>query len=311
MTPETMDSIFDSGYKHPVRAMQGERANENINILELGTEMDIKNALIQWYINRFHRLVQRERCQGMIQTTRLVHHMLIESRRDLVCLTIVHRPHGPDHRTEASELHRRRKMDHLVRTLFVSDSRVTCREIRKFWVLQIASDDALDRKVPVVQSESGIERLFPIWETMTRKVDPFVLAKLFNDPRSARFLSIYTRECGEAVDALTNGVQFCAYGNEFGLASSIGLTDGDEAFLFSCRIRRIAPSGTDEGGQGRGVGRDVDMREILLALPIWTSSVQGQNRELSSRTPPDARLRWKGRLERIDNGGNDLIPKFA
>ena len=75
------------------------------------------------------------------------------------------------------------------------------REIRKFRILQIAPDDPLDCKVSVVQSECGLERVFPIWETMTRKVDPFVLAKLL------RFLSIYTRECSEAVDALPNVVQ--------------------------------------------------------------------------------------------------------
>ena len=126
--------------------------------------MDIKNPLIERYIYRFHRLVQRERCASMIQTTRLVHHMFIKRRRDLARRTIVHRPHRPDHRTEPSELHRRREMDHLVRTLFVSDSRMTCREIREFGILQIAPDDALDRKMPVLQSERGLEWLFPIWD---------------------------------------------------------------------------------------------------------------------------------------------------
>ena len=48
---------------------------------------------------KFHRLVQREHCVGMIQATKLVHHILVESRRDLVRLTIIHRPHRPDHRT--------------------------------------------------------------------------------------------------------------------------------------------------------------------------------------------------------------------
>jgi len=47
----------------------------------------------------FHRLVQRERT---IQATRLIHHMLIESQRDLARRTIVHRPHRPDHRTDGS-----------------------------------------------------------------------------------------------------------------------------------------------------------------------------------------------------------------
>ena len=51
--------------------------------------------------------------------------MFVESRDDLGCLTIVHRLHRPDHRTEANKLHHRRKMDDLIRTLFVFDSRMT------------------------------------------------------------------------------------------------------------------------------------------------------------------------------------------
>ena len=181
--------------------------------------MDIKNPLIEGYTgHKLHRHVQRERCAGMIQTTGLVHHVLIESRRDLVRLTIVHRPHRSNHRTEANKLHCRREMDHLIRTLFVSDSRMTCREIRKFGVLQIAPDDPLDCKASVVQSERRLEWLLPVWETMAGKVDPFVLAKLFDNPGNARFLSIYTRECGVPVHALTNVDQFRAYGKEFALA---------------------------------------------------------------------------------------------
>ena len=146
-------------------------------------------------------------------------------------------------------------MDH-VQTLFASDGRMTRKEIRKFGIIQIALDDPLDCKVSVVQRECRPQRLFPIWETLTRKVDPFILAKLFDDPRTARFLSINARECGEAVDALTSVVQFRAYGKEFALASSIGLTDGNETFLFSCRIRWSAPSGTNESSQGWGAGRE-------------------------------------------------------
>ena len=86
-------------------------------VLELGSEMNIKNPLIERYIpDRFHRLVQRQRCPRMIQSTRLVHHVLVKRRRDLLRLFIVHRPHRPDHGTEPSKLHRRREMDHLVRT---------------------------------------------------------------------------------------------------------------------------------------------------------------------------------------------------
>jgi hypothetical protein len=269
--------MFDSGYTQQVRAMQSEEANEDI--LKLGNEMDIKNPLIEWYMHkfRFHRLVQRERCAGMIQTTRLVHHMLIERRRDLVCLTIVRYPHCSNHRTEANKLHRRREMDRLVRTFFISNSRMTRRKIRKFGNLQIAPDNALDCKVTVVQSERGFEWLFPIWEIMTRKVYPFVLAKLLNDPRNTGLLSIYARECGEAVDALANVDQLRAYRKEFALASSFGLTDGNEAFLFSCRIRLIGPSGANEGGQGWGVGRDVEMSEILLS-PSYTDRARATQR---------------------------------
>ena len=72
--------------------MESEKANEDVDVLELGTEMDIKDPLIEWYIHRLHRLVQRECCSSMIQMTRLVHHMFIKRRRDLVRLTIVHLP---------------------------------------------------------------------------------------------------------------------------------------------------------------------------------------------------------------------------
>ena len=89
----------------------------------------------------------------MIQTTRLVHHMFIESRRDRVRLTVVNRPHRPNHRTELNKLHRRRKMDRLARTIFISDSCVTCRQIRKFGILQIAPHDSLGCKVPVVEGQ--------------------------------------------------------------------------------------------------------------------------------------------------------------
>ena len=55
------------------------------------------------------------------------------------------------------------------------------------------------------------------------------------------FLSIYTRERGEAVDALTNILQLHAYAREFALASSVTLTDGNEMFLIGCGIRWIVP----------------------------------------------------------------------
>ena len=291
--------------------MQSEKASEDI--LELGTEMDIKHTLIEWYMHVFHRLVQRKCGAGMIQTTGLVHHMLtsIESRGDLVSLTIVHRPHRSNHRTEVNKLHRRRKMNRLVRTVFVSDSCMTPRQIRKLGNLQIAPDNLLDCRMSIVESERGFERLFPIWETTTRKVDPFFLAKFFDEPRDTRFLSIYAREYGKAVDVLTNVVQFHTYGKHFVLASSFGLTNGNEIFLFRCRTRLIAPSDTNEGDQSWGVGRDVEIRQIPLALPMRTSIVQGQCRELGGGRPLDAWLRWMCHLEAVDNGRNKLIPKFV
>ena len=97
--------------------------------------MNVKNTLIEWNIHRSHRLVQRKRRTGMIQTTRLVNHMLVKHRRNLVRLAIVHRPHRPYYRTEAQELHRRREVDHLVRTLFVSDHCMARRQIREFGIL--------------------------------------------------------------------------------------------------------------------------------------------------------------------------------
>ena len=45
-------------------------------------------------------------------------------------------------------------------------------------------------------------------------------------------------------------VQFRAYGKEFALAGSFGLTDGNEMFLFGCIILWIVPSGTNESGEG-------------------------------------------------------------
>ena len=98
----------------------------------------------------------------MIQMTRLVHHMFIERRRDLAPQTILHWQRHSNHRTEPSELHHRRKMDRLVRTLLSPNSGTTYREIRKFGILHIAPDELLDCKMSVVQSKLGLERLFPI-----------------------------------------------------------------------------------------------------------------------------------------------------
>ena len=94
--------------------------------------------------------------------------------------------------------------------------------------------------------------------------DTFGLAKL-----------IYTRECSKAVDELTNVVQFQADGEEFALASGFGLTDGNETFLSSCRVRWIASSGTNEGGQGWGVRRDVEMKGILWPFLYGATACKG------------------------------------
>ena len=44
--------------------MQSEKESEDTP--PLSTEMDVKNPLIEWYVHTSHRLVQRERCPGMI-----------------------------------------------------------------------------------------------------------------------------------------------------------------------------------------------------------------------------------------------------
>lgn len=216
--------------------------------------MDIENPLIKWHFDRFHRLVQRECRAGMIQTTQLVHHMCIERRRDLPRHTIVHRPHRANHRTESSTQHRRREVDHLVQILFVPGRRMRDREIREFRLRQLTPDDPLDCKLSIVQHERGLDWLFPIRETMTREVDPFVLAELLDDSRHARFLSIYPRECGKAVDTLTDVVQFRADRGEFRLVIGFSLANGDKMFPLGCRVRWIAPSSTNQSGQSWGVG---------------------------------------------------------
>lgn len=90
--------------------------------------------------------------------------------------------------------------------------------------------------------------------------------------------------------------QFRAYTVEFTLASRSGLTDGKEVLRLRCGTGSVALSCTNEGGQGRRVGRDVDYREISLSFPKWTRSVNGQQSELGSGAPPYAGSTWKGRL---------------
>jgi hypothetical protein len=61
-------------------------------------------------------------------------------------------------------------------------------------------------------------------------------------------------------------------------------------------MRWIAPSDTNEGSQGEGIGRDVDIRDILFALPIWTSSVQGAAQRIRRRDT--TRTLWGSILRR-------------
>ena len=85
----------------------------------------------------------------MTWTMAIIHvhhdHMLIKYC-DFVHHTIIHYLHHPDHRTEASKLHRRCKMDH------------GHKETRRPGTPQTTPDEPLDCKVPVVQSEH-IDRL--------------------------------------------------------------------------------------------------------------------------------------------------------
>ena len=50
-------------------------------MINLGTEMDVENPLIEWYIHEFHRLVQGD----------LVHRVFVERRHDLARLSVVAR----------------------------------------------------------------------------------------------------------------------------------------------------------------------------------------------------------------------------
>ena len=122
-----------------------------------------------------------ERCTDVIQTARVVHHMSIEHRGDLVRLSIAHCPHHPNDGTKSNKLHRRCEMNHL----FITNNRMTSGQVRKLGLLQIALDDAVDCEVSVVESECRFEWFFPLRKTMTGKVYPLILAQLFCDPGSA------------------------------------------------------------------------------------------------------------------------------
>ena len=201
-------------------------------------------------------------------------------------------------------------MNHLVQTLFVSDGRVARRQVRKFRVLQVAADETMYGEVSVVESKRGFERLFSVRETMTCKVHPLVLAQLICDLRDARIFPLDAREISETIDTLADIRQFGADGNEFTCTGCVCLTNGNEPFLYRPGGRRTGSSGTNEGGQGGSIRRDIEPGKTRLAFPIWGGSMQGQKRELGGGTPPDAGLARICCQEEIGDGGNDLVPEF-
>jgi hypothetical protein len=134
-------------------------------------------------------------------------------------------------------------IDHLVRTLFVSDGRMTRRERDTFGMFDIAPDEPSDRNVPV---ERGRERRRAVSDVGDQ-------GERFDDPTraSASVRSVLRANVARSFNhALTRRVQFRAYGKELALASNAGSTDGVTARtrLFACRIRWMMPSGTNEGG---------------------------------------------------------------
>ena len=187
--------------------METKMAKEDI---KPGIKMYVENMLIKRYLHRPHRLLQRICCTGTIL-------ILFVSGSST-------RPHRPDNRTKSSELHRQREMDHFIWTLFVSDSRMTRRQVRKLRMLQVALDDMLDCEVSVV------ERLFPVRETMTSKVYPLALSQLFHDPGNARFLPFHPREDCKTIDPLTNIGKFATDGNEFTFTGGLRLTNAKKVF---------------------------------------------------------------------------------
>ena len=78
-------------------------------------------------------------------------------------LAIVHWYH-PNHRieSEASKLHFWLRWI-TSETLFISNRHMTCREIHKFWILQITSDDDDPLSPSVMQSKHGLETLTYIY----------------------------------------------------------------------------------------------------------------------------------------------------
>ena len=110
-------------------------------------------------------------------------------------------------------------MDHFVRTLFISDCRMTRREVRGFSILSVAADEPLDGEVSVMGSERT-EWLFLVRKAMTGKVHPPIPAQLLRDPGGARFSSLGAHERCEAPDALADIRQFGTDGKKLGLVGS-------------------------------------------------------------------------------------------
>ena len=123
-------------------------------------------------------------------------------------------------------------MHHLVCTFLVPDSRLTGGEKCKLGIPWLTLNDALNREVSVAESKRGLEWLYLIWDTMTRKVHPFVLPEFLADTVDARLFTLDAPECGEAINALTNVVQFGPDGNNLILALGVRLTYTNKVFPF-------------------------------------------------------------------------------
>ena len=59
-------------------------------------------------------------------------------------------------------------------------------------------------EAPIVQSEGVLQWLWAIRNTVTGKVNPLILAKLFCDRRNAAFLFLDVGERGKTIDTLTH-----------------------------------------------------------------------------------------------------------
>ena len=66
---------------------------------------------------------------------------------------------------------------------------------------------------------------------MTSKVYPFVLSQLVRDSGNARVFSLDARERYEAIDELTNFVQFGTHRRKYTCALGCGLTNSMKRFL--------------------------------------------------------------------------------